>query len=255
MSPDLATLERLLWRSVRHDPPPPEVDAVFASTGGWSAQERIALYRRGYWYRQVNALFDGFPVLAREMGDERFTKTVCRYLTAHPSTEPVLERLGAYLPEFLRQEGAARELVDIAAIEWAQIEVLLAPDPEAILTPEDLDLAAFPSLRLAFTPAVAVCRARLAAFALVQRSSADHPPRSEDDARADVDVLVWRREHAVHQRIVPEDEAAAFARARAGSVLADVVTAFEGAPDPIRRAAQIILRWIGDRLVTGAFIQ
>ena len=71
---DLHALSALFWRAVRFDPPPPEVATAIASTSTWGAHERVALYRRMYWYRQIEALRDSFPALVHVLGDEVYDK-------------------------------------------------------------------------------------------------------------------------------------------------------------------------------------
>ena len=246
----LVDLERLFWRAVRHDPPPKEVDVAFASTAKLPARDRVAIYRRGYWYRQVDALFDSFPVLARVLGAERLTKLACRYVSANPSSEPMLERLGARLAEFMRAHDEDPVHADIAELEWAQTRSLLAADPRRTLSIADLDLSAFPTTRLVLAPSVVLCRVRLAAFEAVTRATSASISSTDEVAT----ILLWRPKFAVHERILARDEAAALACVAEGRPLAEVVVVFAGGPAPVRRAATCVMRWATDGLVAESIV-
>lgn len=249
---ELAALQHLFWRSVRHDPAPPEVDEAFVSRGDLSAHDRVAIYRRMYWYRQVDALFDTFPSLARGLGGERFTRLACAYITAHPSQHPALERLGRLLPDFARARGAELGVepawADVAAIEWARLRALLAPDPPAVAGPGDLAGAGFASASLELVPSMATARVSAAAVA-VDRAVRDGEPFTLDGDRREVTLLAWRPSFVVRERVLDDDEATALALAERRAPLADICLSFAAGPTPEHRAAAVLHRWAGDRLI------
>jgi len=258
---NLVEMQRVFWRAVRFDPAPPEVDDVFVSRGELSARDRLALYRRMYWYRQVDALYDTFPILADCLGEETFAKLASAYVAAHPSEHHALEHLGERLPAFMRARGDAFVAAggdvwaDLAELEWAQCAALLAPEPEAIASLADLPLDRFASARLDFVPSLVVCSARPAALAILRkldRARRDLPAESGSAPRT---VLVWRPDFHARDRVVASDEAEALARARRGATLDEVCLAFGDAENPTERAALVITRWIGDGLVVRARIE
>jgi hypothetical protein len=102
-----------------------------------SALDRLEIYRRGYHARLVECLADDYPVLQGAMGAEAF-EALCRaYLAGHPSQSPSLNYYGRFMADFLR--GGAPEATpdrafgaDLAALEWAIVEVIHAPSAEPL---------------------------------------------------------------------------------------------------------------------------
>lgn len=236
----LAELQRLFWRSVRFDPAPPEVAEAFVGDERLDAFGRMAIYRQMYWYRQVEALRDSFPRLLDVLGEERFTKLVCSYIAAHPSTHPALEWLGRALPGYLAAHP--REdmpfLGDVAALEWAESEALLAPDAPPAVDVEGVravPVEQFSASVLRFTGTLRVVEASGPA---VERWSAK--PVAGDR----VVVAVWRKRFGVEHSMLPDDEARALALARQGRPVADVFEAFQAADSPAERAFGALLSWI-----------
>jgi hypothetical protein len=99
-----------------------------------SARERLEIYRSGYRARLVECLLDDYPVLAETLGEERFEALCHAYVDRHPSSSPSLNAFGRKMPAFCRErEGVFAS--ELAALEWALVEVLHAA------TPPSLDLA------------------------------------------------------------------------------------------------------------------
>lgn len=232
----LAELQHLFWRSVRYDPAPPELEDAFEPGPALGARERMAIYRRMYWVRQVDALQESFPRLAAALGEEVFVKTACAYLAAHPSEHPALERLGRHLPEMLRKRGDVERVhAELADIEWRAVLALLAPDPPRVATSSDVREATFAHARLRFAPSLQACRVSAAALALFEGT-----PAARADAR--VTVAMARPRFAVEHRALAEDEAGALEAALAGATLAATceVLAEGGVP----RAHGVLRGWL-----------
>lgn len=236
----LADLQDLFWRAARFDPMPPEVEGAFVARGALSARDRLKIYQDGYWYRQVDALFDCFPGLARALGHERFTRLCCRYIERHPSGDPVLERLGRCLADFLRREGEPR-LGDLAALEQARLDALLAPhSPTASM--QGLDLERFAFARVSLSSAVVSLSLRRDAVSLWL------DPAAPDDP-APCPVAAWRKLHTVQHSVLDEDEARALDLARQGASVAGLCEAFLGSDSPEQRAFRVLSSWFARRWV------
>lgn len=230
-------------RCVRFDPAPAELEDVFAPTPRLSARECMAVYRNMYWYRLVDALFDVFPRLADHLGRERFTRLVCRYLATSPSRHPELERAGHALAAFIAVSEDTPEgelLADIARLEYAGLEVLLAPNGPRPLSLAEVDPTRLPSQSLTLSPALAAVDVRDDAIAVLEGRAAE---RVETAARSL--VLLWRRRFAVRHRVLASDEAGAFAAALAGRSVEEICSAF-ASPE---RASHVLRTWFDEALV------
>jgi hypothetical protein len=257
----LAEMQRVFWRAVRFDPAPPQVDDVFVSRGRLSARDRLALYRRMYWFRQVDALYETFPILADRLGEQAFSKLASAFIAVSPSEHHALEHLGERLPAFMR--GRGNELIaadaavwaDLAELEWAQCAALLAPDPEAVATLADLPLDRFAFVRLEFVPSLVVCSVTPAALAILRqldRAQSELPAEQGSEPQT---TLVWRPHFHARDRALAADEAEALSRARLGATLDEVCLAFADTKSPTERAALVITRWIADALVVRARVE
>ena len=131
------------------------LDAVFVSRGSLSASERLAIYNRGYFYRLLDALGSVFVETKATLGEAEFERIGLSYLAAHPSEQPAVERLGRLFASSLRELfPPPNPLPDRAALEWARLCALVAPDPRAIAQASELVPADFPDSCLRFVPAL-----------------------------------------------------------------------------------------------------
>jgi hypothetical protein len=130
-----------------------------------SEGERLEIYRYAYRARLVECLADDYPALQFALGAEPFEALCHEYIQRHPSSAPSLNFFGRHMAHFCRSEAsgpfALRDFaVDLAALEWALVEVLHArvADP---LSPEALGAIPterWPSARLPASPAVRLLR-------------------------------------------------------------------------------------------------
>jgi hypothetical protein len=177
---NLAEVQELFWKAMRNDPMPPEIEAEFVGDARLSSRERMKIYQRMYWYRQVDVLWEIFPILSSIMGEREFTQMACRYIAVHPSTHFALERLGGSMAEFLaNNEGAHSVFVDVAKLEWAHLLAIVAPNPTELAQVSDIDPSRFAEMRLVFAPAVQVLRLDARAFAFWDRFN-DAPRREQE---------------------------------------------------------------------------
>lgn len=165
---------------------------------GVAVAERIDIYRNNLRAGFAKALGIAFPVIEKLVGSDYFRQLAGDFLRMHPSRSGNLHHIGAPFPSFLRERFAATEyayLADVAALEWAREETLIAPDAQPISANDlrDLDPARYESLHFDLHPACGLVRS---AFPIVRIWRANQPDASGDemiDLRAGGDsVLVMR---------------------------------------------------------------
>ena len=108
--------------------------------GALGADARLRIYRNNLreGFRKTLAL--EFPVIERLVGAQYFAQLALELLTEHPSRAGNLHHVGAPLAAFLRRRFAGTEhayLPDVAELEWACQEALVAADSEP-LDPQSL---------------------------------------------------------------------------------------------------------------------
>lgn len=122
-----------------------EADADPAAVERWvtsgprlSAVGRFDVYRSGYHARLHECLLDDYPVLAAMLGEEQFSSLCRAYVDRHPSSSPNLNGFGRQMAAFCREADVAGMpgcegfdalrifAADLAALEWALVEVLHA---------------------------------------------------------------------------------------------------------------------------------
>jgi len=207
--------------------PPADLESVFVSGAELPACERMAIYNRAYFYRQVDALRSVFEQTTNALGEKEFTRVALSYLTAHPSQHPAIERVGRHFAMYLA-ERESPAVVELAELEWAELSALVAPNPISLADVSDIDAARFPLTRLRFVPSLQV----LPAWA------------------------VYRPHHSVEREALSPLEFATLSAARSGATMGEVCAQFE-APDPAdaaRQAHSIVARWFAKAWVESLVI-
>jgi hypothetical protein len=99
--------------------------------------ERLEIYRGAYHARLIECLLDDYPALAAALGESPFDALCRGYIGRHPSRQPSLNAFGRHMEAFCRA-GAAETFArrafaaDLAALEWAIVEVIHAPSSEPL---------------------------------------------------------------------------------------------------------------------------
>jgi len=123
--------------------------AALVRDDGIDPHDRLGLYRHTFQENFRQALAIGFPVVLRLVGEDYFRGLAIDYQAVAPSGSGDLHHAGAGFAQFLRARHAATPyayLADVAALEWAHGEVLIAADPPPL--PLVLErLAAWPAER------------------------------------------------------------------------------------------------------------
>jgi hypothetical protein len=243
---NLEQREAWFWRSVRADRPPSDVDAVVAPGPGLSPVRRLGIYRAAYLTRQVRVLEETYERTRGFLGEARFHERCVAFLECHPSSTPAVEFVGRGFADFLASdpEEGLPGVSDLAHLEWARLEALLAPDPVAPLAPEllasRLTGESLPILHPSFS-LLAVSRAILARWARPET------PLQDDTG---VCLAVFRHGFAVRHVELTDEEARALGRIQARGSLESASECFSE-PGSVARAAAAVTRWIRSQWIVG----
>jgi hypothetical protein len=108
-----------------------ETIAPWIRDDGLDRTARVNIYRNNLHEGFLKALSLGFPVIQRLVGEDYFRQVGRLFLSEHPSRAGNLHHIGAPFPGFLRNQFGATPysyLPDVAELEWACQECLIAPD-------------------------------------------------------------------------------------------------------------------------------
>ena len=242
----LAELERFFAEAATSGSGPRgDLDAVFLSDARLSASERLAIYNRSYYYRLLDALCSVFEHTRQSLGGAPFERLALAYLTLHPSEHPAVERVGRLFPQYLRgQDEIADSLADLAALEWARLSALVAPNPRGLLSASSIEPGLFPSSRLQLVPALHWLE--VDALALKMFAGAEPSPRPAGAPVERCGVAVWRRQHVVVHERLPEPELEALQLAAEGASIARICACFESSSltHDTERAFQMLSGWL-----------
>ncbi len=105
-------------------------------------EERLLVYRNGYYLRLIDILQDDYSVLCQVMGEKAFAAMIRSYLRTFPSHHFSVNSVGKHLASFLKNtDGCHRSFVELAKFEWTLGQALTAPDVPMFTM---ADLAAVP---------------------------------------------------------------------------------------------------------------
>jgi hypothetical protein len=179
---------------------------------GIDVSERIAIYRN-----QLHAVFTRtlgleFPVIEQLVGGGFFRRLGTEFQAAHPSRAGDLQHIGAPFAAYLKERfrgGAYDYLADVAALEWALQECMVAPemaafDPQVL---RGIDAADYAQLHFAMNPA---CRLVSSAYPVLAIWRANQPGAATSEiidlANGPTRVLMQRSAQSVefHSLTLPE---------------------------------------------------
>lgn len=176
---------------------------------GIPAERRLAIYRNNAVEGFLKTLAATFPVLLRLSGEDWFRQVGRRYMRVHPSRSGNIHYVGERFASFLETElgdSGYAYFADIARLEWAYQEVLVAADHPgfdvgtlAAVPPE-----AYAALTFQTHPALRLVRSAfpvLAIWEANQAASMSDAPIALDDGPSR--VLIVRREDHVELRELP----------------------------------------------------
>jgi hypothetical protein len=92
-----------------------------------TSRQRLEIYRRSYWYRLLDSLYEDFPGLRAVLGKPAFLRLTKAYLADCPSRSYTMRDLGSRLESWLRRNPkyAVDRLavaLNMIRLEWAHIE-------------------------------------------------------------------------------------------------------------------------------------
>lgn len=131
------------------DAKPEDVERHVTAGPRLSASDRFDIYRYGYHARLVECLIDDYPVLSAMLGEDQADALCREYIDRHPSASPNLNAYGRHMSVFCRDakleafpgfDATRGFAADLAALEWALVEVLHAE------TAPPLEVAALQSI-------------------------------------------------------------------------------------------------------------
>ena len=125
---------------------------------GQPANTRYNVYRNNVFVALRDALHVNFPILAKLLGTEPFSKLTNEYLRQHPPTSPLIMYYGSKMPAFLSDFPPLQHigyLPDVATLELALRQSYHAADAEPLdaatlnaADPEHISLTFAPATRL-----------------------------------------------------------------------------------------------------------
>lgn len=184
---------------------------------GIDATARLGIYRNNLRENFIKALAIEFPVIERLVGTEYFRQLSLEFLRAHPSRSGDLHYIGEPFATFLRRRFEGTQyacFADVAALEWAYQQALIAEEAVALSADEFRDIAPadYERLTFSFHPACGFVRS---SFPIVRIWRANQPETQSDeviDLHSDGgdDVLVLRTPECVELHRLPAAQFALF---------------------------------------------
>lgn len=201
-APSLHKLQHEFMAWVLGDAGSAAVDSVRGN--GLAAEARLGIYRNIVFSNLTATLATDYPAVKTLVGDAFFESAAARYIRDEPSRSGNLQDYGARFPDLLARLPEAASLpylADIARLEWARQESLLAADAEpfdpAHLTnvPEDKQA----SLRLQLHPSLRLVTSAYSIFDiwLFCQEQQDEGLKLDD---TDQSVMLWRDENQIAMR-------------------------------------------------------
>ncbi|MDE2236068.1 MAG: putative DNA-binding domain-containing protein [Gammaproteobacteria bacterium] len=156
-APSLPELQRQFAAAVAGGTPAALLDTV--SGKGLDPAARLQIYRNIVHNNHAAALRTAYPAVLKLVGEDFFESVAARYFRDRPTSTGNLQDYGADFPDYLTrlpEVSGLAYLPDIALLEWARQESILATDAEPVsiteiaktTQPDHLRITLHPSLRL-----------------------------------------------------------------------------------------------------------
>jgi hypothetical protein len=191
--------------------------------------------RRAYWARHERCLQETYPRVLARVGEGMFRTLVESYIERVPSTVACIEHAGRLFPDHLassfERSHHDADLADIARLEWARVQALMAADASGPLDVATLAKPAAGERALRTAPSLSVLRVRPGAWS--DSHTTEQSPW----------VVVWRGNRGVHELEVDDEQGRALACAAQGASLAAVCSEFRG-DDAVERASVALMQWV-----------
>lgn len=195
---------------------------------GLEPAARLNLYRNNTRALFVGAMQRSFPVILRRVGEGYFHRLATEYRDAHPSRSGDLHWIGKEFPVWLASHLKGTEygwLADLARLEWACEEVLVAADSAAIsiealgaVAPE-----ALPGLRVRLQPALRCVSSPHPVWSVWRANQPDQPGDPVASDRGAEHIVVTRADDRPVLHLRPDAEVRFVAALSAGMDLQDAL--------------------------------
>ena len=175
------------------------------------AAQRLRIYENNCREGFLAALIAGYPVLCRITGEQYFRQLVVDYQREHPSPSGNLHHAGARLPQYVERRYVGTEYEyfgDVARLEWACQEVLVAGDhdPLDVSRLAQVPRSDYPRLRFELHPAVRLVSSPYPVFTIWEAHQQEADPEPIDLRSGNEQALVRRRsEGGVIYRLSPAE--------------------------------------------------
>ncbi len=240
--------------------PPAHIDDCIAGDDKLDAVGRLDIYNGMYFLRLLEDVLQAdYPTVLALLGEARFAALVSDYLQAckpcHPSVREASSRLPGFLESWSTTNNAPAWLSQLAALEWARVDVFDEID-EAVLTMPGLaerDPTTLPEVQLR---AITAHRCLFTTHHLAPLWRAvdqgETPPQPEAITQI---LLVWRQDGVVYHRTANEDERAFLPQLAAGfsfGQLCEQLGEQLEEAQAAHTAVKLLARWAQDGLLTAA---
>ena len=165
---------------------------------GLDVESRIGIYRNNLQQGFLKALALEFPVIQRLVGQDYFQQLALKFQANHPSRSGNLHHIGQPFPQFLAGllgETRYAYLSDVAALEWAYLVTMGAPeatrlDPSVLLgfAPDT-----FTELRFSLHPACRLLRSEYPVLRIWQVNQSGAADTEIIDLDSGPDQILVRR--------------------------------------------------------------
>jgi hypothetical protein len=168
-------------------------------------------------------------VICRLVGADYFRQLARAFLICHPSRSGDLHHVGRAFAPFLREQFADSEylyLADVAALEWAYQECLVAAevDPLDPVVLRSLPPESHGELRLGLRPSCRLIQSQFPVLRIWQVNQPDSAADETIDLRSGPDLLlVFRRSAGIYFRRIHQDDYHLLAAFAAGNSLLEAL--------------------------------
>lgn len=191
--------------------------------------DRLGIYRNNLHAGFHKTLALEYPVICRLVGPDYFRQLARAFLACHPSRSGDLHHVGTAFSAFLQRQFEDSDysyLGDVAALEWAYQECLVAEDAKPLdpVTLRKVPPQSYGRLRFALRPACRLVQSRFPVLKIWQVNQ----PESAADEIIDLDsgpdfLLVFRSPKGIFFRRIHQDDYRLLAAFAAGNSLAEAL--------------------------------
>jgi hypothetical protein len=224
---------------------------------GIDGEARIGIYRNNLRQGFAKTLALEFPVIERLVGSDYWRQLAREFQAEHPSRSGNLHHIGAPFAAFLRRRFGATQyayLADVAELEWAYQEALVAADapPLDVAALQSIAPEHYPQLVFTLHPACRLVRTGYPVMRIWRANQPDVPVPETIDLRSGADLILVRRAAASIDFIALPPAQFAFLQGLARRAPLDAAIDAALAVDDAFDAGQALRRCVALGALTGA---